>query len=431
MRSIILKNIILFLVSMGFLSAASGIYVYVIPFENIKNDAAISWLSEGLADMVTTDLDRNDNIYLKNQSGLEEVMANRSLLLQQKRGTKNLLILGKYARALNKISITVQLIDISSWDELDQRKISGDYNNLKVLNSTLAELVHTMLNPYVPAQKASPYPALVKGKGLKKKPVYGNQATKRGKSINLALDNLEEKMDIAIGVRHEADVFEPREVGSGEWVMDVSMDPHIADNPQKRENTGIMVDVINTLMENPYRVNLSRPAFEFNPENRKEFNVVLKVDYSLKGHLIKDMLSSMPYSGLKQEGSLTIFYFNRDRYNFPENMTEKIKLGKHRTVPVIQFLDKNDLALVVLVDSPEIQNQNHSSKEIIFEPFHFFSPLIEYTIGGWSLQVALETVNIPAEYSFNIDISKARKINRVSLKFIPEDEVRSYLKNIL
>ena len=112
-------------------------------------------------------------------------------------------------------------------------------------------------------------------------------------------------------------------------------------------------------------------------------------------------------------------------------MTEKIKLGKHRTVPVIKFLDKNGLALAILVDSPEIQNQNYSSKQVIFEPFHFFSPLIEYTIGGWSLQVALETVNIPAEYSFNIDINKAREINRISLKFIPEDEVRSYLNNIL
>jgi len=431
MRSSILKNIITFFLSLGFLSAASSIYIYVIPFENIKNDPGIDWLSSGFADMVNLDLEQNDNIYLKNQSGLEEIMSNRSLLLQQRRGTKNLLLLGKYERLLNKVSITVQLIDIASWDELDQRKIAGDYNDIKALNRSLLEMIHTVLKPYLPVQDKSPYPALVKGRGLKEKPAYGQRVNKVGESIDLALDNLEEKMDIAIGVRGEIEDFELREIGSGEWVMDISMDNKIADNPEKRENTNIMVDVINTLMENPYEVNLSRPSFEFNPENRKEFNVVLKVDYSLKGTLIKDMLNSMPYSGLKQEGSLTIFYFNRDKYNFPEKMTERIKLGKHRTVPVIQFLDKKNIPLAILVDSPEFQIHEQVSSRVIFEPFHYFSPLIDYTIGGWSLQVAMETVNIPAEYSFNININKAREINQVSLKFIPEDEIRSYLNNIL
>lgn len=106
------------------LKGASGVYIYVIPFENIQGEEAISWLSDGLMKMVNIELGKSDDIFLKDQSELEEVMANRTLLLQQRKGTKNLLLLGKYERNLNKLSVSAQLIDISTWDELDKRKVS-------------------------------------------------------------------------------------------------------------------------------------------------------------------------------------------------------------------------------------------------------------------------------------------------------------------
>ena len=43
-------------------------------------------------------------------------------------------------------------------------------------------------------------------------------------------------------------------------------------------------------MENPYEINLERPQLNYDPENRKEFQIVFPVTYSLKGNIIKDML---------------------------------------------------------------------------------------------------------------------------------------------
>lgn len=430
MRQVFLNRLLPLILFSGFVLGSSGVYVYVIPFENVKNDAAISWLSEGFVEMVMARLDQYDDIYLKDQAGLEEVMANRTLLLQQRRGTKNLLLLGKYERALNKVSVSVQLVDISTWDELDRRKISGDYNDVKSLNAAVTEMVRTMLSPYLPVRKPSPYPALIKGKGMRKEPTYGSRAIELSHSIDVAVDILEEKMDLSIGARGEPDKNALREV-DGEWILDISMDPYKRDNPENQANTSIMVSVLNTLMENPYNVRLSKPRFEFNPENRQVFNVVLPVNYSLKGHIIKDMLSSLPYSGLKQEGSLTIFYFNRDKYNFPADISEKIRYGQHRIVPVIQFLDDAGRPVALLVDSPEMATHERTSDRIIYKPFHYFAPLINFTIGGWSMQVALETVDIPVEYSFSMDIETARKISRVSLKFVPENELSSLLDQVL
>ena len=136
------------LLSAPIISAPVAVNVYVIPFDNIKNDVAIGWLSDALSDIILSELEKNDRIYIKDKSGLEEVMSNRSLLLQQRPGTKNLLVLGKFERALDKISITMQLIDITTWDEVDQRKTRGSYNDMTNINQLLKESINSMMVPY-------------------------------------------------------------------------------------------------------------------------------------------------------------------------------------------------------------------------------------------------------------------------------------------
>ena len=134
--------------------------VYVIPFDNTKSEPALVWLSDAFSSMITSNLSDQDRVYTKNQSNLEEVMSNRSLLNQQKPGTKNFLVLGKYERSLDKLIISVQLIDIASWDEVDNRRITGYYNKMDDVNSSLVAMVKTMLSPYPPKPTKSKYEKL-------------------------------------------------------------------------------------------------------------------------------------------------------------------------------------------------------------------------------------------------------------------------------
>ena len=308
--------IIALLLSGTIISAPPVLNVYVIPFDNIKNDVAIGWLSDALADIVISELDNNDRIYIKDKSGLEEVMSNRSLLLQQRPGTKNLLVLGKFERALDKISISIQLIDITTWDEVAQRKVRGSYNDMTNINQLLKESINTMMTPYLPEPIKSKYPTLTEGKRMRSPPSYAEKAINMSSAIELAIDDLEKKMDISIGARGEFDPKDSRE-DDGEWVLDISKDNYEDSRPENQLNTSMMVEVLGNLMDNPYQVKLDRPQFNYDTKNKKQFQVVLPVNYKLKGSLIKDMLKSLPYSGLKQDGSLTVFYFNKDKYNFP------------------------------------------------------------------------------------------------------------------
>tara|TARA_B100000745_G_scaffold224250_1_gene149870 strand:+ start:1732 stop:3024 length:1293 start_codon:yes stop_codon:yes gene_type:complete len=425
------KSIFSIILLAGIVNAAPpALHVYVIPFDNSKNDIAIGWLSDVFAEMVNSELSQHERIYLKNKDGLEEIMTNRSLLLQQRPGTKNLLVLGKFERSLNIITISIQLIDIATWDELSNGKVRGDYNNITDINRKLSESVNTMLLPYLPKVEKGPYPTLTEGKRMRIPPSYGEKAIDMSTAIDVAIIDLEKKLDLNIGARGEIDPKGLREE-NGEWVLDISKDSYKDDRPENKINTHMMVDVLSNLMGNPYEVKLESPQFNYDPKNRKEFQIVMSVNYALKGNIIKDMLTSLPYSGLKQDGNLTVFYFNRDKYNFPEEITEKIQLGIYRTTPVIQLQDANGNPLVILVDSPDQSIHALNSNRVIYKPFHYFSNLIDFTVGGWSMQVALETVDIPASYRFNMDVNRANDISRVSLKFIPENELHSFLSKLL
>ena len=74
------------------------------------------------------------------------------------------------------------------------------------------------------------------------------------------------------------------------------------------------------------------------------------------------MLNALPYTGLEQNGSLTIFYFSKESFNLTEDITNRITSGAYRTVPVIRFFNQAGKPIVVVADTPEEQWPKKSEK---------------------------------------------------------------------
>ena len=83
------------------------VYFYVIPFDNLKDDPTIEWISSGLSDMVSNKFKNEPSLLIQNKQDLEVIMNDRSLMLKQPIASRNLLLLGKYSRQLEKINISV------------------------------------------------------------------------------------------------------------------------------------------------------------------------------------------------------------------------------------------------------------------------------------------------------------------------------------
>lgn len=417
--------LILLILAFGIGAPAPKIFLYILPFENIENDPSVDWLRQGMMDMLNKNLDHLTGIKLQDRDNLEELMSNRNRLLHQPRGTKNYLLLGKFERSLDKIKIGLQLIDVATWEEVDRRSTQSPYSKIDDLNDQVTEAVKTMLVPYLP--EIETVTAAEQPVPTAPRPRIGREMEEMGASIDIALDNLEESMDYVIGARGKPDPNEPV-VEEGEWVLDISGQDYTQENPELVANTEMLMNVLDDLTESPYHVSLSKPRFEYHEDNRTKMTVLLPVTYALKEHLIKDMLNSLPYNGLKQDGSLTIFYFNRDRFNFPAEAMERINYGKYRAIPVIRFFDAKDNVVAMIIDAPGADHLSGPNTNQKYFSAHYFSPLIVFTIGGWSMQVAMETVEIPATYQFDLDVNDVSRLSHVSLKFVPEEELEQFIE---
>jgi len=414
------------------------IYVYLLPFDNIQNDPTVEWIASGLSDMSQQELKNQYGIRLKSKDDLEVIMNDRSLMLKQPRGSRNFLLLGKYNRQLDKINVTIQMIDVANWDEIDKKQITEVYSQIPVLNESVGNAVREMISPFLPKvsePKTSPFPKFTELKVDNKRHPVSLESERVVSNLDAQIAELEASMDILIGAREGENGSKknkdlPR-YDDGEWSMDFNVDQKVEDKPENITNTQMLSTVLDQLITNPYDVELLRPQFEYHEDDELYMTVKFPVIYKLKEKIIKDMLTTLPYTGLEQNGSLTIFYFDKNSFNFPKDHVDEITSGSYRSVPVIRIFDQSRNTLIAVVDTPEKYWHSRNSDKILFVPQHQFSPLIDFTVGGWSMQIAMETVEINAVYQFILPVTAVESLSNVSLKFIKENKLKEYLDPLL
>jgi len=439
MKPIIRMRKVLF--SLFLISAACArepyAYVYLLPFDNIQNDPAVEWIAAGLADMVQEEIKNIYGVRIKTKEDLETIMNDRALMLKQPRGSRNLLVLGKYNRQLDKVHVTIQVVDVATWEELGKSQITEVYTQVNKLNKSVGSSVHQMIKPFLPAQpvaKISPFPKYAEPEIKKERHSISIQAEKVASNLDQQIAELEASMDFLLGARERDKARPKKEVprfDTGEWTMDFDVDRKMGDNPENAGNTQMLSMVLDQLLTNPYEVELQRPEFDYHEDDDLYMTVRFPVIYRLKEKILKDMLSSLPYTGLEQNGTLTIFYFDRTKFNFPKKHVDAIKSGTFRIVPVIRIFDQNRNTLIVVADTPETYWHSKGSDKVLYVPQHQFSPLIDFSIGGWSIQVAMETVDIQAVYEFILPVNEVESLSNVSLKFVNEKDLKSFLEPIL
>ena len=434
-----MRKTLILLLFLSVLSARQPIvYFYVIPFDNLKDDPTIEWIASGFSDMVSNKFKNEPGLLIQNKQDLEIIMNDRSLMLKQPIASRNLLLLGKYSRQLEKINVSVQLIDLATWDQIESKDISAEYSDISKMKQEVSENIRLMIASYLPNEKSNL--TVVLPKFIDPKPsITRDPVTVKSemvtKNLQQEFEKLEESMDVLLGLKEDSKLKPKNNVtifdNGGEWTMDFSANQLVEENPELEPNTELLKEVLNKLIDNPYDVTMKKPNFIYHKDDDSYITVQFHVTYSLKDELIKDMLNTLPYTGIEQNGSLTIFYFSKESFNLSEEFTSRIVSGSHRSVPVIRFFNKQGTPIVVVADTPEEQWHSKKSEKVLYLPENQFSPMIEFTVGGWSLQVAMETVNIHAKYEFILPMSDVENLSNVSLRFINENDLKNFLEPVL
>jgi len=431
MRRIKLKifyliSVLIFLSTPHFTSTAPRwLNLYILDFDNLRSDPSIAWLSDGFVDILGQSFSKIDGVRVFGRKELEQLLQDRSRLLRQPTGTRNVLVMGNFVRDLDRISVTVQLLNIANWVQLGKVEAVGSLNQIAVLGKDLFTQLNSELRGQIPPQRRD---LLQPPTARAEPPEYHQQAKEIRSSLSSAIEDLEESMDLYIGAREKVEgVGESH----GKYYRDFSFGASGIVEEMPSEDIEMLEEILVTIAKNPYYAEIGKPVIEI--QNRKDARVWLSVPvkYSLRENLIKDMLSSLPYTGMRQDGSVTLLEFSRRKFRVSDDLVERISQGKFRVIPVIQLLDGEGHIRSVILDSPDPYWHKQTSQNVNFTIEHVFSPLVVFSVSGWSLQVTMESVDINAIYKLKLPRKEVASYSRVQVEFIPETELLQFLSRIL
>ena len=408
------------------LYSAKRLNLYLLDFDNIKNDETVSWLARGLVDMVSTGFQNVDGVRIHEQVALERILQDRSLLLRQSSGTRSLLVMGSFSRNLDQLSVNIQLINIANWVELGSFSTRGSLNHISKLGEDIVLQMKMALEGEIPKLDAR---GVLQSPDAKTPiPEFRQQAKELNFSLEMAVEDLEKTMDLYIGSRGESD---PTISEGSTFSREFSFTPGGTVDDVPTEDALILERIINTISSNPYIVEISRPSLHMPNENDGTVLLSLSVKYVLKENVIKDMLSSLPYSAMRQDGSLISLQFSRREIGISQKLIHRISRGDFRIVPVIRMMDKAGRVRTVILETTEPSWYQRKSSNVRFLTEHQFSPLIAFTASGNSIQVMMETVEINAEYTLSLSRNEAVDYTKVLIEFVPESELESVLGKLL
>ena len=108
---------ILFVSSISW-SLTNQLNLYIPEFDNLKNEESLEWLSSGFVDILSKKFNEVDGVRVYGRSALEKILQDKSILLTQRVGTKNILLMGTYIRNLDEVTVNIQIINVSNWDDI-------------------------------------------------------------------------------------------------------------------------------------------------------------------------------------------------------------------------------------------------------------------------------------------------------------------------
>ena len=390
--------------------------LYILEFDNLRNDPSVAWLSSGFVDILSKKFTDLDGVRVYGRPALEKILQDKTILLTHRAGTDNILIIGTFSRELDQVTVNVQIINVSNWAELGLVRTVGSMNNITILGSDLFAKLTAGLKENIPP---SPKPGeLYPLGGYTDMPEMNRQTKEVGKSIGQALEGLEKAMDIFIGARGVTGGTVP---SRGKFSRELNFGTKETPSVPASKEAMMLEEILELVAANPYGVQIGEPKVEVDPENKgKMVFLSLPVKYSLKEDLISDMLRSLPYTGVRQEGTLTTIEFARNKFPISNKLSDRIAKGEFRVVPVVQLLDQSGNVYTTILDSGDPYWHSQSRKNTNTRTEHIFSQLVVFTVSGWSLQVTMEAVDINATYTVEMPRTEVGQLSQVVIEFVPE-----------
>lgn len=401
--------------------------IYLMEFENIKNDFTLNQLREALPDLI------KENYSFRNDISVDYAGDIRPYLEPQvwteEEPIKGMLINGHYYASDEKIHVIFEAFDIHSWKRLVKREIFCPVNDVICLHDGFLIAIESSISPFLADNLDidATAEALKEKPKIKKKLDVNNRNDKSLGSNSLAEpDELEGAaefhldLDDGIGQQGQYGNRYYREFSLSELTPD---DPY----PSFEKNTARLIAILDQILINPYDVTIGEIMVK--PDDVKPTIIYgnIPIEYSVKNALVQDLLTQLPHDKIINEDGNVLMQFSNNNFIFDSGLVEKLALMNYQLMPVIFFNNRRGALQFIILDSWNDKYHRLESKGTPVLHQSKFTPLFAITPGSDNIQFNMDVSAITVLYEFQIPYEIIGNYTKVTVKFMRESELEKLL----
>ena len=397
--------------------------IYLMEFDNLKNDFTYSHLRESLPDLIKENYKFREDIKVEYAGNIKPYI--EKYILTEEDSIKGLIINGSFQTIDKEFYVEFEAYDIHTWKQLIRRQIFCPLHDLICVHDAFLISLEKSISPFL-ADKLD-LEATIRALEREEKRVRSNDLNDESIYDNGEIMKNLESLDLEKNLDGE---YEKQEKYGKRYYREFNVKELIPHKfPKFKENSEKLNQILEHILKDPYNVIIGELNLELDPYDSKMVIAELPLQYSMKDFLSQELLKNLPHEKYLAENDNMILQFSKENFIFDEILMEKLALMQFQTTPVIFFTDNIGRPQFIILDS---WNEKYETLQSYKTPIlleNQFTPLFALTPGFDKIQLTMSTRKLETMYRFSIPYAKLGDYTKVIVKFMQENELEDLLED--
>ena len=413
-----MKHYLLLLITISLCFPDSGYNtIYLMEFDNLKNDFTNSHLQVALPDLIKENYKFREDIKVEYAGDISPYI--EKYKRSEEDSIKGIIINGSFQTINDEFYIEYEAYEIHNWKQLVKQQLFCPIQDIICIHDAFLISIENSISPFLIDQldiEATIRKLKQEGKKTKSRNIEQDNSLD-SREFNNNLEPFDSQND-------QADKYNNQGQYGNRYYREFNLRKLISNKfPDHKENSIELSEILEQMLNKPYNVVIGDLYLELDPYNSEIIMAEIPIQYSIKNLLSHKLLTNLPHEKQLDENNNVILQFSNNDFIINEGLMEKLALMQFQVMPVIFFNNRIGRPQFIILDS---WNDKYESLKPYNIPIFFanqFKPLFAVTPGTQDVQLTLNTGTLQAVYRFPIPYEQMGEYTKVTVKFVHESEL--------
>ena len=398
--------------------------IYLMEFDNLKNNFAYSHLKDALPDLIKENYKFREDIKVEYAGNIAPYIEKYNN--SEEDSIKGLIINGSFEIVNEEFYIEYEAYDIHNWKQLVKRQIFCPIHDVICLHDAFLISIESSISPFLSDKLDLEVTIRTLSKEFKKGKSKSHDLAQESNHDSSEVNNNPEQFNSQNELNDE--YYNHGQYGN-RYYREFNLKKINPHNITKyKKNTIKLADVLEQILSKPYNVIIGDLNFKFDPYNSGIIIVEIPIQYSMRNLLSQELLSNLPHEKYLDENGNMIYQFSNNNFIFDYALMEKLAFMQSQIMPAIFFNNKIGWPQFIILDSWNDEYERIKPYNISILLDNQFKPLITLTPDAEKVQLSINTETLEAVYHFSIPYEKMGDYTKVTVKFFQENELEELLE---